>query len=149
MKIYAKDFAEANINEIFPKKKMKNCLSVNTFANSIFWNQGGDYVREDLPARAQWTPLYAAHTVQFGRGKNYVILMGNYDDANVQMGAYNGERALLLSSDKDRKLTVKPLQNFPRVSQVKDIKAIQIQGLEYLAIAQNNDTLKLIRIVPN
>jgi len=142
--VYAKDFAEAEINDIFPNKKMKNCMSVNTFANSIIWSQGGDYVREDLPARAQWTSLYAAHTIEID-GKNHVILMGNYDDANVQMGAYNGERALLLSSDKDRKLTIKPLQNFPYVNQVKDIQAIEIQGIKYLAIAQNNDTLKLIR----
>ena len=143
--VYAEDFAKANINEIFPNKKMKNCLRVNTFANSIYWNQGGDYVREDLPARAQWTSLYAAHTVRFGK-ENYVILMGNYDDANVQMGAYNGERALLLSSDTNRKLSIRPLQNFPSVSQVKDIQGVKIQGVEYLAIAQNNDTLKLIRI---
>lgn len=146
--VYAKDFSEADINDIFPKKKMKNCMTVNTFANSIYWNQGGDYVREDLPARAQWTSLYAAHTIQLN-GKNHVILMGNYDDANVQMGAYNGERALLLSSDKDRKLSIKPLQNFPHVSQVKDIQSIQIQENKYLVIAQNNDTLKLIKVTEN
>ncbi len=143
--VYAKDFSEADIDDIFPKKKMKNCLRVNTFANSIYWNQGGDYVREDLPARAQWTSLYAAHTVQMN-GKNHVILMGNYDDANVQMGAYSGERALLLSSDTNRKLSIRPLQNFPSVSQVKDIQAIKIQENKYLVIAQNNDTLKLLRI---
>lgn len=147
--LLASDFANASFREIFPPGKLHHYFEADDFRSMILVNDGkGNFEARPLDNYAQQFPSYAAVTLDLNEDDlPDLLLMGNYFDANIMMGRYdNNFGTLLINRGESRFESVQPGGEIIG-GQVKNIRKIRIAGKEYLAIARNSETLKVVEII--
>ena len=147
--LYAKDFARADVADIFGKDKIAaaEVFEANYFKSSLFLNDGkGNFTLTDLPIEMQYTSYYAGWFGDVnGDGKTDLIPGGNFYNCNVQMGRYDAENGSVLLNQGDNKFSYLNMKNAPLKGQVKHIKPITIKDQKAIIVAQNNGLLKILR----
>jgi enediyne biosynthesis protein E4 len=146
--IKAADFASSDFKKWFPAEKYAYFLEASYMKTSVFINQGdGKFSMISLPEETQWHYLSAIHIEDFdGDGYPEILLMGNYFDANVQLGRYDSCYGLILKRNKEGSYHTELLGGAVFGGQVKHILPIKTSGGNYLGVARNNDAFKLIQI---
>ncbi len=148
--LYAKDFARADIADIFGKEKMAKAtvFEANYFKSSLFLNDGkGNFSLADLPIDMQYTSYCAGWFGDVnGDGKTDLVPGGNFYNCNVQMGRYDAENGSVLLNNGENKFTYLNMKNSPLKGQVKYIKPITIKDQKAIIVAQNNGPLKILKI---
>ncbi len=146
--LYAKDFASANINELFGADKIKAAqrYTANHFGSSLYINDGkGNFTKGNLPQELQFSSCNTAIAMDVNAdGYMDIIPGGNYHYCNVQMGRYDADNGSVLLNEKGKGFRYRNLQGRPLKSQVSHIVALK-GGNEKLIIAtQNNGPLKVL-----
>ena len=148
--LYAKDFARADIADIFGKEKMAEAevFEANYFKSSLFLNDGnGNFSIADLPIEMQYTSYHAGWFGDVnGDGKTDLVPGGNFYNCNVQMGRYDAENGSVLLNQGNNNFRYLNLKNSPISGQVKYIKPITIKDQKAIIVAQNNGPLKILKI---
>ena len=151
--LYATDFAEATVEEIFGKNKLANTptLSANFMASAYFENQGtGNFKTHPLPDRLQFSTLEAAELIDLDKdGKMEVILGGNFYDNNIEMGRYDADYGNVLSIEKNGQMAVYSFKETPIKGQVRNIKSIATSNGTLLIFARNNAPIKVLSVKKN
>ena len=147
--LYAADFANATLEEIFTKEKLREAqlLTANYFSNSVLINQGNlNFTIEALPWEAQLSPMHDAQIVD-ANGDNLpdILLVGNYYDNNIQMGRYDADYGTLLINKGNGKFETEKLNGLQIKGQVRHIKPIQIKQQQSFILAKNNDSIQIIQ----
>lgn len=136
----SKDFAKADIASIFGKKKWEQSVvfEADYFDNAVLWNRGnGVFELASLPPEFQYTPYYAGVPLNSGKA----LLMGNFYDANIQMGRYDADKGTLLSfSNKSFSKG-----NLDISGQVRKIAPIKIGNSLHYLIGRNNENMLLLK----
>ena len=147
--LYAADFANATLEEIFSKEKLKEAqlLTADYFSNAVLINQGNlNFTIEALPWEAQLSPMHDAQIVD-ANGDNLpdILLVGNYYDNNIQMGRYDADYGTLLINKGNGKFETEKLNGLQIKGQVRHIKPIQIKQQQSFILAKNNDSIQIIQ----
>ena len=147
--LYAADFANATLEEIFTKEKLREAqlLTANYFSNSVLINQGNlNFTIEALPWEAQLSPMHDAQIVD-ANGDNLpdILLAGNYYDNNIQMGRYDADYGTLLINKGNGKFETEKLNGLQIKGQVRHIKPILIKQQQSFILAKNNDSIQIIQ----
>lgn len=147
--LYAENFANASLFEIFSEKKLNKAgiLSANYFSNAILINNGNyNFSIQSLPWQAQLSPYKdAALTDANGDNLPDVLLGGNFFENNIQMGRYDADLGTLLINKGGGKFMPELLNGLSIKGQVRHIKPIQTpKGLAYV-LARNNDSTIVIQ----
>ncbi len=145
--VYAKDFAEASFEDIFPSEKLRNYFEASEFRSFLLINNGSQrFEASPLPWMAQQAPYYAATVIDINRDeKPDILLMGNYQDANIKMGPYDNNYGTLLMNKGGGNFEVTEPGGDIISGEVKQISPINIDGHPYLVMARNNGSLKIVK----
>ncbi|MEM6380937.1 MAG: VCBS repeat-containing protein, partial [Bacteroidota bacterium] len=141
------DFAGADFRDIFPNSVMENAkvLEASEFRSGVLINEGGEqFAFVPLPIDAQYAPIQAIQYEDFdGDQQKDLLLVGNFFDANIQMGRYDANYGLVLKgkgngdfaaiSGKESGLSIK--------GQCRNLNTINISGKgAMILVGRNNDT---------
>jgi hypothetical protein len=148
--LYAADFAKATLENIFTSEKLRGAtkLSANYFSNAILINHGNlDFSTEALPWEAQLTSFRDAQVIDAnGDQLPDILLGGNYEDNNIQMGRNDADFGTLLINKGKLGFEAETVHPIVINGQVRHISPIKILNTKCYVIAKNNDYLQIIRI---
>ncbi len=149
--IYAKDFAQASLTDLFGKDKLDSSVifEANHLANTLWLGQAdGSFMEQALPKEIQYTSYYTALAKDVNNdGLLDMLPGGNYYDCNVQMGRYDADNGSVLINTGNT-FQLQNLPSAPLPSPVKQIKSIQLaDGFRGLLYAQNGDSLKMFKVL--
>lgn len=149
--LYAHDFAQADIVDLFGKQKIKDSkvFEMNFSDNSVFENIGdGTFRVRPLPRELQISPIHSIYLKDFnGDGLKDIFTTGNFYNCNIQMGRYDADYGSLALNNGDCTFTKKHLSGHSVKGQVRYCKPILLKtGQELLVLAKNNGPLELINI---
>jgi hypothetical protein len=147
--LFAKDFADASPEDLVGKQPLANALRLEVLVTESSWfeNKGDDvFDRHALPRRLQFAPLRAGLVRDVDLdGIDDLIVMGNFYEANVEMGRYDADFGNILfgvSSD----LGDTQVQTLHITGQVRNLRSINTKNGELIIIAKNDAPVQVIRI---
>lgn len=122
-------------------------LEAEHLGSVVCINDGkGNFTMKDLPASVQLTPVFSFQRLANEAGKNFYVAGGNFFDVIPYEGKYDGQPLVAFSFNKDSAHVFAP----PTVpffqSQVRDLKWINTGSDSLLAVAANNDSLRLLKL---
>ncbi len=148
--LYAEDFAKASLQEQFGKEKLKKAelLTADFFDNVVFINEGNwKFAMKSFPWHAQLAPYRDAIVVNVNNdNRPDILLAGNFDHSNIQMGKYNADIGTLLINKGNGNFACENLNGLTLRGEVRHIRKIKAGGKEILILARNNDSVKVIQI---
>jgi enediyne biosynthesis protein E4 len=146
--LYAGDFAEASITEIFGADKLKEAqvLSADYFSNAILVNDGKmNFTVQAMPWEAQLTSYRDAVVVQANDDQQPdILLVGNYYGNNIQMGRYDADFGTMLVNKGNVKFIPENINGLAIKGQVRHIREILINQQKSYILARNNDSTMVI-----
>jgi hypothetical protein len=102
--LYTTDYAKATINEVWPQKELDAALNLTVFDMETCWweNQGGKFVRHNLPLQTQTAPVQGIICDDFnGDGHLDILTAGNKYGFEVETNPCDaGIGSLLLGDGK-------------------------------------------------
>jgi hypothetical protein len=147
--LYAKDFAKANLDEIFSEEKLKNAdvLTADYFANSVLINHGNlNFITMPLPWLAQLSPYKDGIIVNANNDSlPDILLVGNFYENNIQMGRNDADFGTILVNKGNGQFECESINGLQIEGQVRHIKKINIGKQEAYILARNNDSLMVIK----
>jgi len=170
--LFAKDFAEASLTEMFGEEKLESSqvLTANTMASYYFENTRtsdlqpsgpsgtGDkntsasqnaiaFKAHELPTELQLSTINAAAV--FDRQQDdyqEVLVGGNFYESNIEMGRYDASFGNILSIGKNGEFAVSPVGNIKLHGKVKHIAPIQIGDKYCFVVAKNDGPLQVLQV---
>lgn len=150
--LYAEDFANATLTDIFTESKLKSSvvLTADCFENSVLINTGNmNFVLQPLPWELQLSPLRTGVAVDAkNNGSNDAFLAGNFYDNNIQMGRNDADFGSFLIGSTDNHFSSADFKGFKLRGQVRSIKPITINKQKAYVCARNNDSAIVIKFTP-
>jgi hypothetical protein len=150
--IHYKDYADATINDIFPKDKIDNATiyTCNQLASGILYNDGNLHFRfEPLPLQAQFSRVSSAVVNDFdGDGKKDILLSGNFYAYRVQLGQSDAGLGLLLKGNNSNHFTpVDAAQSGCYIDgDVRNMVMLKnATGENIIIIAKNNSAVQVLK----
>ena len=145
------NYKEQTIEDIFSPTELETSFKYEVFENKsvILWNDKGRFILEELPMKAQFSPIYGIYAGDLDHDGNIdLVLGGNQYNAKPQTGIYSASFGTVLKSVGNRKFKVMDISESGLYvnGQVRDIKEIIIRGKEHLIVAVNNERLKIYEI---
>ena len=147
--LYAADFAQASLTEIFGKQKLNDSkvLTANYFSNAILINQGNlNFEIKAMLWKAQLSQYRDAIVVDANHDNlPDILLVGNYYANNIQMGRYDADFGTILLNKGKGVFTAENVNGLPLKGESRHIRKITVGGKESFIIAKNNDSPQLIQ----
>ena len=147
--MYAADFAQASLTEIFGKQKLNDSkvLTANYFSNAILINQGNlNFEIKAMLWKAQLSQYRDAIVVDANHDNlPDILLVGNYYANNIQMGRYDADFGTILLNKGKGVFTAENVNGLPLKGESRHIRKITVGGKESFIIAKNNDSPQLIQ----
>jgi hypothetical protein len=144
-------YAQKKITDIFSPAELAHAVTKNvfTFASSLVRNNGdGSFTVIPLPTEAQFAPVYGivASDVD-GDGHTDLLLGGNFDGVQPELGRMSASYGLLLRGDGKGDFTPMPAtrSGFVVEGQTRDIQRVRTARGDLYVVARNNDRLLAFR----
>ncbi|HJQ09407.1 MAG TPA: VCBS repeat-containing protein [Gemmatimonadaceae bacterium] len=140
-----KDFARQTLADVFPRKDVEDAVvkRAYTFATSLVRNNGdGSFTVTPLPLDAQIAPVYGMIAGDLeGTGKTEVLMAGNFDGVNPDIGTMTAGFGVLLRGDgKGHFTSVRELESgFEVPGQSRDIQRVRTRAGVIYVVARDND----------
>ena len=116
-------------------------------------NTKNGFTITSLPSQVQWSPVFTFFTDDFDHdGTTDILAAGNFYGVLPYEGRYDANYGTVLLNKKNPGFKMpNPLQTgFSVDAEVRDIKLIKtIHGKKMIAVARNNDTIKLFSLSEN
>jgi hypothetical protein len=100
--LYAKDWAEATIEDVFPKSDLDAALHLVAYDLETCWweNQNGKFVRKELPHQAQISVIQGIIAEDLnGDGYKDLLLAGNKSRMEIEGGRCDAGNGVFLAGD--------------------------------------------------
>ncbi|NNF32878.1 MAG: VCBS repeat-containing protein [Saprospiraceae bacterium] len=143
-----KEYANQTIEDIFTPEERKNMITLfaRELRTSLYLNDGGTYIRKELPVEIQYAPVYALHIQDInGDGNLDILAGGNLFRVKPEIGRYDSSRGITLLGKGDGNFEYLPnaQSGFTVEGEIRDIDTITIRNKEYIIVTRNNDTVKI------
>jgi enediyne biosynthesis protein E4 len=142
--LFARDFAEASLKELFGSKlSSAKKFEVTTLQNMYFENLGDlSFSAHALPTGLQFSTVRAASQIQSASNETTVLLAGNFVENNIDMGRYLSNYGNKLSISKGAALKASPSLGIK--GQVRRIVPIRVGNRNCQLIVRNNGAASII-----
>jgi len=147
-------FAGRTVEEILPAVELRQAkvLEARVFASSIALNSGnGAFELRSLPVEAQFSPVYATVARDFdGDGRVDLLLAGNLYGVPPMLGRFDASEGVLLHGTGNGGFTAldPAASGVILAGQVRHMQPLRVHGSDVVAVARNNDTLRMFRLGP-
>src|SRR5437867_4546368 len=145
------DYAGQTVTDIFSAAELAGATvkQAHTFATALARNNGdGSFTLSPLPLEAQLAPVYGilAQDVD-GDGKPDLLLAGNFDGVQPEIGRMSASYGLVLRGDGTGRFTpVRTAQSgFLVPGQARDIARVRTRRGDLYVVTRNNDRPLLFR----
>lgn len=140
-----RDYARQTVSDIFTPAELQGAIikQARVFASALARNNGdGSFTLVPLPREAQIAPIYAIlpRDVE-GHGKMDLLVAGNFDGVQPEIGRMSAGYGLLLRGDGKgdfRPVGVRE-SGFFVPGQARDIKRVRTRTGDLYVVARNND----------
>lgn len=144
-------YANAKLSNIFTKAELKDAdrLKATTLHSLYLENRGGKFEPRDLPASAQFSPIYAMEVLDFNADGNMdLIFAGNQSAIRIRMGVIDANFGQLFSGDGKGNFTYVPQtkSGLRLTGDTKSLKAIRSNGELLLMVGTNNVGINTYRL---
>ncbi len=147
--LYAADFAKASLSDLFPQDKLdaSQIFTANYFSNAVLINDGKlHFSVQAMPWQAQLSPFKTATIINANNDSlPDVLLFGNYDENNIEMGRYDADFGTILVNKGNHQFTAENLNGLQVKGEVRQMKNITIDGKPSFVLARNNDSAMVIQ----
>jgi hypothetical protein len=151
-----KDYARQTVTDIFTPQELRGALfrQARSFATALAKNNGdGSFTLEPLPLAAQIAPVYAILARDLdGDGKPDLLIAGNFDGVQPEIGRMSAGYGLLLRGDGTGRFTPvpEPQSGFlvPGGGQARDIARVRTRRGDLYVVTRNNDRPLVFRASP-
>ena len=147
--LYAEDFAKASLTDLFPADKLNasQIFTANYFSNAILINDGKlHFTVQAMPWQAQLSPYKTAAVINANNDSlPDILLFGNYDENNIEMGRYDADFGTILLNKGNDKFAAQNLNGLQIKGEVRSAKPIVIKGKPSFVLARNNDSAMVIQ----
>jgi hypothetical protein len=145
-------YADATLDQVLTPEQLKdaNVLTANTFAHTLFINQGGKNFRSQvLPKYTQISIVRSIRALDVNHdGKSDLVIGGNFYGTDAQLGRYDASvGAVLIGDGKGEFQVVGPADSgFCIPGNVRSILPVKsADGMNFF-VARNNDKSSLFRL---
>ena len=147
--LYAEDFAKASLANLFLQDKLdaSQIFTANYFNNAVLINNGNlKFAVQAMPWQAQLSP-YKDATVIDANDDDLpdILLFGNYDENNIEMGRYDADFGTILLNRGNHRFEAQSLNGLQVKGEVRHIRDITIGGKRAYILAKNNDSAMVIQ----
>jgi len=149
------DYARQTVTDIFSAAALAGATfkQAHTFATALARNNGdGSFTLVPLPLEAQLAPVYGilAQDVD-GDGKPDLLLAGNFDGVQPEIGRMSASYGLVLRGDGLGRFTPVPAaqSGFMVPGQARDIQRVKTRRGDVYVVARNNDRALVFRAAPS
>jgi hypothetical protein len=147
--LYAADFAKASLSDVIPAKKLKEAIkyTADYFSNTIFINDGKqNFIAVPLPWQAQLTNYRTAAIINANNDALPDLLLGgNFEDNNIQMGRYDADFGTVLLNKGNGVFETTFINGLVIKGQVSHIAPILVGKKQSYLFARNNDSLMVLQ----
>src|SRR5436190_12080669 len=147
------DYAGQTVTDIFSAAELAGATvkQAHTFATALARNNGdGSFTLIPLPLEAQLAPVYGilAQDVD-GDGKPDLLLAGNFDGVQPEIGRMSASYGLVLRGDGRGRFTPVPAaqSGFMVPGQARDIQRVKTRRGDLYVVTRNNDRALVFRAV--
>jgi hypothetical protein len=139
------DYAGKTVTDIFSPAEVAGATlkQAHTFATALARNNGdGSFTLVPLPREAQIAPVYGILAGDFdGDGKTDLLLAGNFDGVQPEIGRMSASYGLLLRGEGTGRFTPlgTTLSGFAVPGQARDIQRVRTRRGDLYVVARNND----------
>jgi hypothetical protein len=139
------NYKNQGIADIFTKEQLSSAihLTAHTLSSSLLINmEGKKFMQKELPAEAQFSPVYALLTADFNRdGHQDILLGGNQSKAKPETGIYQASYGLLLKGHGNGNFSVsKPGESGIFIKgDIRALNSIKIKNKPFVIVSKNND----------
>ena len=148
------DYAGQSLTDIFSPAELAGAVlkQAYTFATALARNNGdGSFTLVPLPLEAQLAPVYGVLAADFdGNGTLDLLLAGNFDGVQPEIGRMSASYGLLLRGDGKGNFTpVRTAESgFLVPGQARDIARIRTRAGPRYVVTRNNDRPLVFRAAP-
>jgi len=148
------DYARQTVTDIFSSAALQGAVlkQARTFATALARNNGdGSFTLVPLPREAQLAPVYGITAGDVdGDGKTDLLLAGNFDGVQPELGRMSASYGLVLSGDGSGRFTPVPAarSGFVVPGQARDIQRVRTRRGVLYVVARNNDRPLIFRATP-
>ena len=138
-------FRSQTVQDIFTPPELQGAIlkRAQTFASTLVRNNGdGSFTVEPLRPEAQIAPIYAGLAQDLeGHGKTDLLVAGNFDGVQPEIGRMSAGYGLLLRGDGKGGFTPVDVRQsgFFVPGQARDIKRVRTRTGDLYVVARNND----------
>jgi len=143
-------YAGKSVYEIFPPKQLENATSQTAaiLKSAVFLNTPDGMKMEELPPRAQLSPMYAIEILDLDLDqKTEIVMGGNLYNVKPQIGPYDASRGVVISYINGFQTWPASKSGLNITGEIRHIKRIDIAGIQYLIIIRYDDTPILLKVV--
>lgn len=147
--LYSKDYAKATMQDLWPQKELDAALNLFCYElRSCWWeNQGGKFIRRDIPMPAQTAPVQGIICQDFNKDGHLDLLMaGNKYGFEVETNPCDaGTGTLLLGDGKGNFSWMdNSLSGFWALREARDLALLRGPGSKNrIVVANNNSKLQI------
>lgn len=143
--LYAKDYAAATVSDIWAQKDLDAALNLYCYGFETCWweNQGGKFVRHNLPMQAQTSVVQGIAIGDFNGDTHPDLLMvGNKYGFEVETNRCDaGNGTLLLGDGKGQfRWTDNMTTGFWAMREARDLTSLRSSGGKNLLVVSNNNS---------
>ena len=145
------DYAGQTVTDIFSPAELAGATvkQAHTFATALVRNNGDEsFTLVPLPLEAQLAPVYGILAQDLdGDGKPDLLLAGNFDGVQPEIGRMSASYGLALRGDGMGRFTPLPAaqSGFAVPGQARDIQRVRTRGGDLYLVARNNDRPLIFR----
>lgn len=145
-------YAETTIRELFNEQQLEESthLKATMLASSVGWNNGnGQYSIEELPMKAQLSPIYSVFARDFnGDNQAELLLGGNLHQVKPQAGRYDASYGVMLRQDSTGRYQSVTYRDsgFLVNGEIRAIRPLQLNGQQLILIVRNNKPLQVFKV---
>lgn len=147
--LYAEDFAKASLTDLFGSDKLRSAdkWTADYFSNAILLNDGHmNFSLQAMPFEAQLTSYRDAVVVNANNDEwPDLLLVGNYDGNNIEMGRYDADYGTLLLNQGGRSFSTSLMNGYAVKGEIRHARPLQLGSVRAIILACHNDSLRLIR----
>lgn len=146
-------YAGKTIPQLFNEEELGRTftLTASHLGSAVIWNRRERMIIEELPPRAQLSPMYGVELADLDGDKNpEIILGGNLYNVKPQFGPYDASRGVVVSY-KDGKLQTWPqeISGLNVTGEIRKIKTFKVGDDTYLIITRNNNEPVILQFSPD
>ena len=141
-------YAKAKVEEIIDTQQAFK-REANHTASLLFLHHNGKFTSSELPAIAQFSPIFDFEVLDFnGDGLLDILGVGNRYDADVEQGPYDASKGFLLKNTGDGVFEGVPMDQTGLVVDRNARKLVRrsLDDVEGFLVVNNNDAVQWVRI---